>query len=153
MSKMQEDEISALLQDGLRQAAVPTPAADFDDRVRERLRRPEPWWQAFVMALRPIAAPAACSLAVTLALLIVMGLPKPAGSSSPGAQGMSNVALEPTDHAPSIDQELDRLDRDIPSLNGFRRKQHTGVREEDRQEPPILHRGTSYRRPDRDNRV
>jgi hypothetical protein len=142
-----------MLQEGLRQSEAPTVTAGFNDKVRARLRRPEPWWLALLNACRPIAAPAACSLAVTLALLIVMGAPRTGGSSNPGAQGVGNIALDPGGRANSIEPDLDRLDRDIPSLSGFRRAARKDVRQDERQETPILHRGTSYRRSDRANRV
>ena len=145
MSKIQEDEISALLQKGLREAQVPAPAADFDDRVRARLQRPEPFWQALVRIFQPIAAPAACSLAVTLALLIVIGAPKPDRSRNLSPKPTADIALEPGVRASSIDQELERLDNDTPSLSGFRRARHAPARDDERREPPILHRGTSER--------
>ena len=145
MSKIHDDEITSLLQQGLRAAEVPAPAASFDEKVRERLRRPEPWWRAFLNTFRPIAAPAACSLAVTLAVFIVMGSPKAEGSHSASSTGARNVALEPGIRTHSIDQDLERLDNDTPSLSGFRRRRHSEESEQDHREPPILHRGTSER--------
>jgi hypothetical protein len=145
VSKIHDDEISALLQKGLREAEVPAPAADFDDRVRARLRRPEPFWQAILRMLQPLAAPAACSLAVSLALLIVMGTPTPGRSRDSGPKAAADIALDPSVRARSIDQELDRLDNDTPTLSGFRRTPRRQARDNERRDSPILHQGTSER--------
>ena len=73
-----------------------------------------PLWSA----VRYTLAPAAFSLAVTLAALIAVGVPKPGDAARPKAAG--NIALVPRpDRLRSIEQALDRLDNETPSLGAF----------------------------------
>ena len=146
MSRMTDDEIGELLKQGLRKVPVPDASAGFDSQVRARLRRPQPRWQLFWSAVRLTLAPAAFSLAVTLAGLIAMGTPKPEGAPRPQAPAVGNLALDRgPDRLLSIDRDLDRIDIETPSLGGF------GIRRADPAErapqpQPRGRRGASDRR-------
>ena len=144
MSRIPDNKSDEILTQGLREIAVPEVSSDFDAGVRARLRRPQSRWEWLWSAARPALAPAGLSLAVTLAALIVAGSPKP--GASPGvrkAQGGS-IALVRPERQRSIEEDLDRLDRETPSLGGFR-----GSRAEPRatapQTPPHGRRGASGR--------
>src|SRR3954468_19804407 len=117
MSRISDDQISALLKQGLRSVPVPEASADFDSRVRARLRRPQSPWQWLWGALKPALAPAGLSLAVTLAALIIAGAPRPGGA--PAAKSLEIANSAPTrrlDRVRSIEQDLERLDKEAPSL-------------------------------------
>jgi hypothetical protein len=120
VSKISNDEMTDLLQRGLRGIPELQVSSDFDSRVRAGLRRPEPWWQIVRQAAFPLLAPAACSLAVTLALLIGMSGASTGGARMGSAQPSRAVALQPrADRIRSVEQDLDRIDSDTPSLCGF----------------------------------
>ena len=121
MSRIPDNKSDALLTQGLRELAVPpVRAADFDAGVRARLRCPQSRWEWLWSAVRPTLAPAGLSLAVTLAALIVAGSPKPTASTVPQSHQGDNIALgRRSDRHRSIEEDLDRLDRETPSLGGF----------------------------------
>ena len=120
MSRIPDNKIDELLTQGLRNIAVQEISSDFDSRVRARLRRPRMGWEWLWTAVRPVLAPAGLSLAVTLAGLIIAGSPKPAASPGPQAPPGGNIALgSRPDRFRSLEEDLDRLDRETPSLGGF----------------------------------
>jgi hypothetical protein len=132
MSRISDDQIDELLKQGLRGVPVPEASADFDSRVRARLRRPQSRWHWLWSALQPALAPAGLSLAVTLAALIIGGAPKP--GSAPGAKPVEIANSAPSrrpDRLRAIERDLERLDRETPSLGRL-----GGMRAETPQMPP-----------------
>lgn len=120
MSRISDDKIADLLREGLSRIPSADPGAEFDARVRAELHRPEPLWPWFRSLVLPVLTPAACSLAVTLAILISVGAARPAVSAEGPAPTGRAIALDPgQDGERSVERELDRLDRDTPSLGGF----------------------------------
>ena len=148
MSRMpDEDGITRLLQQGLRNIPTPEPTVDFDRLVRARLRRPEPRWQIFLNLAQPILVPAACALIITLMLLRGMGTVPQTGVPGTAMTGTGGVALDRgPDRMRSIEQGLERLDRETPSLGGFGIMHRADRVEPDTQPQPRRHRGTSGRR-------
>ena len=106
MSRIPDDKIGEMLQQGLRQVPVPAPSADFDARVRRELRRNQiPRWQLLWTAAWQIAAPAACSLAITLAVLMITGMPGQKNPAEKGSQRPADIAFT---SRPSRLQEVER---------------------------------------------
>ena len=121
MSKFDEAEMEAILQRGLRQLPVPDASTDFDSRVRARLQPRLSWWLLIRAGLRPMLAPAAFSLSVTLAALIVSSAPRSSELKPEQPRSAGNIARDPLPgRMQSIDQELEQIDRDTPTLGGFR---------------------------------
>jgi hypothetical protein len=151
MSRMPDDsEISALLQQGLKRIPVPEPSASFDAGVRARLRRRESPWQIFWNLARPVLVPAGCSLVITLAVLKVTSVPASVGGPQSQMQPAGNIALEPrSGRMRSLEQRLERIDRDTPSLGGFGALRRADRFEREPTPQPPNHRGTSGRRADR----
>lgn len=146
MFRVSPDEVDRLLREGLRSVPVPEPSAEFDSNIRARLRRTEPPWRIFWESTRLFLAPAACSLAVTLALLICVGSGRPVGTMQVRPRSASDIALDPrTDRSRSIEQELDQLDGDTPSLGHFEsRRRKTGA-ESNPPVPPARRRESGLR--------
>ncbi len=120
MSRISDSEIDGLLKQGLRETPVPEASADFDSRVHAGLRRREPVWESLWGSLRPMLAPAGLSLAVTLAALIVLGAPRPDSPARLQRPLPSSIALgRSPERFRSVDQAIERLDHETPSLGGF----------------------------------
>jgi hypothetical protein len=147
MSRMPDDnEVGELLKQGLRHLPTPEPSASFDAGVRARLRQPETRWQWFWKVGRPVLVPALCSLIVTLALLRGIGTPQ-AGAPGETAEPAGNIALDRgAGRVRSVEQGLERIDRDTPSLGGFGTLRRAGRVEREPRLQPRNRRGTSGRR-------
>jgi hypothetical protein len=147
MSRMPDDNaVGELLKQGLRRLPVPEPSAAFDAAVRARLHRPEPRWQWLWNIGTPVLVPAVCSLIVTLAVLKGIGAPQ-AGAPGTKIQAEGNIALERgVDRVRSVEQGLEHIDRDTPSLGGFGTLRRAERVEREPQLQPRSRRGTSERR-------
>jgi hypothetical protein len=149
MSRLSEHEIDDLLQRGLRSIPAPEPAAEFDDRVRAGLRRRPPIWQLFWDAMRPALPPAALSLAVTLAALMVMGSPTAGVVPIGAAQTAGTIAHLPAlREAKAAAQAADRIDQAPASLCGFGNMRRAGADEPQPspEQPPRGRKGATERR-------
>ncbi len=146
VSRITDEEVGTMLQHGLRQVSVPEASIDFDSRVRARLRRTDPIWWRFWNSIGPVLAPAVCSLAATLALLVWSSTTKSATSLAAMPRPTRTVALMPGQRRMrSVDQELERLDHDTPTLSGFDSTNRADSTERTQQNPLHDH-GTSERR-------
>ena len=147
MSKITDDEITRLFQEGLRKIPVPEVSTDFDRRVRSALRTPQTGWSLLWSALRPLLAPVAISMAITLAAMMVISAPQPGGTAQLHGHAPGGFALgHRSGRTQSPEQELERLDRETPSLGGFRPVGRPEPNVEDPQSVPRGHRPESGRR-------
>ena len=121
MSKIpDDDQVDALLHQGLRSVPYREPGADFNAGVHARLRRPAPWWRPLWVGSRSLLVPAACSLALTLLLLNSIGAPPK--STVPVSNGGANVATEPNiERLRWVEQVLGGTDTFTPSIGGANR--------------------------------
>ena len=82
------------LTEGLRNLPSPEPSPDFNSRVIEGLRKPEPWWQVVLPRIRPLISGAACSLILTVVIARwALNAPESRAQVHPAAEH-STVALE-----------------------------------------------------------
>ena len=147
MPDAHDDETTTMLQRGLRDLHVPPISMDFDARVRAGLRRPPPLWHQVLGAARLTLAPAGLSLAVTLAVLITTGAPRPDGPPKERPRTSGNIALEPrTDRLTNIEQNIEQLDGSTPSLGSFGRQHAPPSGERGRATATPGRRGASGRR-------
>lgn len=121
MFKLSDVEVDEILSQGLREVPVPDVSAAFDSSVRAALEDRRPAWLGWWQAVRPAFAPAGIALAVTLAGLIIGASQVQPPAQARRASGAGSIALGVrSSRARSIERELNRLDRDTPTLGGVR---------------------------------